>query len=472
MISPHEDARSVILLCRDPARRAILEPLIRSAEVHTWPVEAVLSATRHPTKAVVINLADVPDSPEAFLAALQRGRPDLPVYTIVTASEEPLGRRLLRQGAADYFVLPGDVARLPHVLEPPPPPPPEPEVAAPEDSAVAAAPDESSMAGAAASASPPPEAPVAARSPEFLGAQALTEMAMRDPTSLFTDGAGVILRAVGAGAGCAFLWKNETQRLELVATVGEPLESDRTASMDAWLQANEAIMAPAALSTGDPASALSSTDAPPSEVPGVGPLCVAIREPDAPLGVVCLREKADGTPISPGDVEALQGLSRMLGRLCLAARHREHFAMLALRDAETGLLRDRAFRTYLARLVSRARARWGEVGLILLEPTESADSGDRLVQLGLALRAALPRGAHGGRLRRDRFAVVLVNPLEELRDKPPTDNHYEAMAQQLEGVGESARVGLRLRSAVAVFPRDASTVEALQATAEARLATP
>jgi len=150
---------------------------------------------------------------------------------------------------------------------------------------------------------------------------------MSDTKSLFAEGTDVILRAVGAASGCAFIWNTEAQRLDLVRALGDPTDADHAACKTAWVLANLALMAGGAV----PAS-------PPVSDAGTGPLCVPICEGDDTLGVICLREKADGSPVGPDDAEAMARLGRMLGRLCLAASQREHFAKLALRIAHCGLI--------------------------------------------------------------------------------------------------------------------------------------
>ena len=106
----------IIVVCRSPGPKALLERLLGSAEIHPSAVEAVLSATRRSPRAVVLNLEDVAGAEYDLLAALRRAKPDVPVYAVVKPENEPIGRSLVREGAADYFVLPGDVSRLPRVL--------------------------------------------------------------------------------------------------------------------------------------------------------------------------------------------------------------------------------------------------------------------------------------------------------------------------------------------------------------------
>jgi len=112
-----EGDRRVLLVCRSAGRRALLARLVGGAETHASAVEAVLAILRHRPQAVVLNLEDIEGRERDFLAALGRSRPETPVYVVAQPEDEPLARRLLREGAADYFVLPTDVYRLPHTLE-------------------------------------------------------------------------------------------------------------------------------------------------------------------------------------------------------------------------------------------------------------------------------------------------------------------------------------------------------------------
>ena len=105
-----------VVICRHPARRAMLAQLVPAPCVHSSAVEALLAIVRRRPRAVLVNLEDVAGAEQAVVSALRRARPDVPIYTIVAPEDEPLGRRLVDEGAADYFVVPSDVRRLPSVL--------------------------------------------------------------------------------------------------------------------------------------------------------------------------------------------------------------------------------------------------------------------------------------------------------------------------------------------------------------------
>ena len=109
--------RRVVIICRSPGRRALLARLVGGAETHASAVEAVLAVLRRRPQAVVLNLEDIEGRGRDLLGTLRRSRPEVPVYVIAPPEDEPLARSLLRDGAADYFVLPMDIYRLPRTLE-------------------------------------------------------------------------------------------------------------------------------------------------------------------------------------------------------------------------------------------------------------------------------------------------------------------------------------------------------------------
>ena len=109
--------RRVVIICRSAGRRALLARLVGGAETHASAVEAVLAVLRRRPQAVVLNLEDIEGRERDLLAALRRSRPEVPVYVIAQPEDEPLARGLVRDGAADYFILPMDVYRLPRSLE-------------------------------------------------------------------------------------------------------------------------------------------------------------------------------------------------------------------------------------------------------------------------------------------------------------------------------------------------------------------
>jgi DNA-binding NarL/FixJ family response regulator len=118
-------SQRVVVLCRSPERQVLVERLVSAArpgaegpatETHTSAVEACLAIARRPARAAIVNLEDIQGAERDVVSALGRTQPGLRIYTLVRPEEEPLARRLVRQGATDYFVLPSDVARLPEAL--------------------------------------------------------------------------------------------------------------------------------------------------------------------------------------------------------------------------------------------------------------------------------------------------------------------------------------------------------------------
>ena len=86
--------KRTVLVCRDVGRRALLERLVPSAETHSSAIEAMLAVARKGPRAVVVNLRDVEGAERDVVAAVQRARPDVPVYFVVEPEDEPAGRRL------------------------------------------------------------------------------------------------------------------------------------------------------------------------------------------------------------------------------------------------------------------------------------------------------------------------------------------------------------------------------------------
>jgi DNA-binding NtrC family response regulator len=112
-----EGNRRVVIVCRSAGHRALLERLVGGAEIHASAVEAVLAVLRRRPQAVVLNLEDIEGRERDFLAALGRSRSEAPVYLVAQPEDEPMARDLVREGAADYFLLPTDIYRLPRTLE-------------------------------------------------------------------------------------------------------------------------------------------------------------------------------------------------------------------------------------------------------------------------------------------------------------------------------------------------------------------
>jgi CheY-like chemotaxis protein len=426
----------VVILCRDPGRRALLEGLVPAAETHTSAVEAVLAVTRKGPRAVVVNLEDIDGSERDLLGALRRARPDVPVYVIVKSEDEPRGRGLVRQGAGDYFVLPTDVYRLPQVLAPAPPAP--------------------AAADTAPGRAAGPESPRRRPDPQrlFDAACALAGLAQLQAEALLREGAAVILRGLGAARGCLFAWNSRTSGLDLAVAVGEPpgvnverLQSERAAA-ERIIRTGKAALVP-------------------GRTPGDALLCVPVCGEGETIGVLCMSRKDDGSAAGPGDRDAATALAASLARLYGAAAQREQFATYALRDPETGLLKRDAFEAYLAKLIGRAGTHNAQVSLLVFAPERGrTPPAPVLGRIGLAIGARLPNGWQGARLSANRFAVVGARgPGDEL----PALQAHLVQAARAGGLVDLGAGEPRLRASLAEFPKDGADAETLLAAAEERL---
>jgi hypothetical protein len=425
-------ASRVVLLCRDPGRRALLEGLVPAAETHTSAVEAVLAVTRKGPRAVVVNLEDIDGSERDLVGALRRARPEVPVYVIVKSEDEPRGRGLVRQGAGDYFVLPTDVYRLPQVLAPAPPAPAAAEMAPSRAGRLGDQPDPQRL---------------------FDAACALAGLAQLQAEALLREGAAVILQGLGAARGCLFAWNSRTSGLDLAVAVGEPLgvnverlEGERAAAERVFRTGKAALV--------------------PGRTPGDTLLCVPVGGENETIGVLCVSRKDDGLALGPDDRDAATALAASLARLYGAAAQREQFATYALRDPETGLLKLDAFEAYLAKLISRAGTHNAQVSLLVFAPERPYGPAPVLGRIGLAIGARLPKGWQGARLSANRFAVVGARgPGEEL----PALQAHLVQAARAGGLVDLGAGEPRLRASLAEFPKDGADAKTLLAAAEERL---
>jgi CheY-like chemotaxis protein len=326
-----ESTKCIVLVCRDPGRRAMLERIVPAAEAHSSAIEAMLAVARKSPRAVIVNFQDVEGSQRDVMAAMRRAHPEVPVYFVVEPEDEPAARRLVQAGAGDYFVLPTDVYRLPRVLDPPPARPASP--AAP-------------VAGQELPATALPAAPLRERPEQlrlFVSACALSDLAQADARTILREGAAIIFHALAAARGCLLSCDSRTESLLLVTAIGEapgagadPFEAERAAAGQA-LHANDAILAEAG--------------APPRPL-----LCVPVRGDEETFAVLCISGKHDGTALDRDDRDIATRLVGVMARLYSAAARLERFATMALRDAETGLLKADALETYLTKLIGRAAA--------------------------------------------------------------------------------------------------------------------
>jgi DNA-binding NarL/FixJ family response regulator len=425
---PAEDP--VVVICRDPGRRALLERLISPAQIHASAVEAVLSAARRTPKAVVLNLEDLAGAERDLLGALRRAQPDTQIYAVVAPEDEPLARSLRRDGVSDYFIVPGDVNRLPRVLAG--------EVESPAEIAPPTPAAADPMSGRLAEA-----------------ACSLAGLAMAESSVLLKNGASIILRALGAERGCFFTLSGPGGELLLTAAAcpdpAEPFDMERSV-------AERAVHAGEPLLLEMPWAAAGSV------------LCVPARESCETFGVLCLAGKSIGSAGRPIRTAA-ETLVRALSQLYRAAAQREEFARLAHRDAETGLLRSEAFLTYLGRLITRADDEQADVAVIIIKPqtADGAPLPDVLARTGRALASRLSEGRLGGRLGADSFAIAWAQ--RRPAGEKPDQSRLRLMAQ----AGSLADLGLfgdpapRLRMNLSVFPQDGSDARSLVAVAEAGL---
>jgi len=480
----------VVVICRHPGRRVLLEHLVPSPETHTSAMEALLAVARRRPKAIVLNLEDVEGRERDLVAALRRARPETPIYALVKPEDEPLGRRLLKEGASDYFVLPSDVNRLPMMLAPPKTPvaeTPPAEVpvrvkAAPAVSDTAPAPPPQPAAAAPAEVAAPPTthdvttvpAPqVPAAKPErgvhqkaFEAACAMAWLAVGKSAALLSDGSLRIMRAMAADRACLFVWNDSAKQPDLAAAWND------VSAVKVPDAAAEKRLAERVFQTGKTLFLLPGAEGLPSGRDEVR-LCVPLRSGGQTFGVLNLAIRGGTDAAARSELAGPAGqLAEALARLYGAAVQREEFARLALRDPETGLLKAATFETYLEKVLVRAATHGAEVGVVILEPApdEPAPSAEVLGRLGHAIQDIVQaNGYQGGRLDTGRYAVVLSRRTEKASPDEEAKAFYAAAAKTLAALGPQVDETLRLRTGVAVFPRDAGQVKTLLAAAEERL---
>jgi GGDEF domain-containing protein len=448
-----ESTKCIVLVCRDPGRRAMLERIVPAAEAHSSAIEAMLAVARKNPRAVIVNFQDVEGSQRDVVAAMRRAHPEVPVYFVVEPEDEPAARRLVQAGAGDYFVLPTDVYRLPRVLDPSFDPealdgPP----ARPASPAAPVAGQE--LPATALPAAPPRERPEQLRL--FVSACALSDLAQADARTILREGAAIIFHALAAARGCLLSCDSRTESLLLVTAIGEApgagadtFEAERAAAGQA-LRANDAI--------------LTEAGAPPRPL-----LCVPVRGDEETFAVLCISGKHDGTALDSDDRDIATRLVGIMAGLYSAAARLERFATMALRDAETGLLKADALEKYLTKLIGRAAAQNAPVTIILLRPDTSGGPADAtaVARLGRAIAARLPQGWQGARIGGDRFVVVGA-PKPDAQPLPQeVALLYAARSRGIVDLGGSG--AKRLSTAVAEFPKDGSDARTLLATAAGRL---
>jgi GGDEF domain-containing protein len=450
-----EPEKSVVLLCRDPDRRALLQRIVPSAETHSSAIEAMLAVARKGPRAVVVNLQDIEGADRDMVAAVRRARPDVPVYFVVEPADEPAARRLVQSGAGDYFVMPTDVYRLPRVLDPPP--------AAPgagcngkalrDTSASSWAP--SGSTGQDQTAEPARERPDQLRL--FVSACALADLAQSGPQTILREGAAIIFHALEATRGCILSWDHRTESLHMVAAIGEA----QAAHLEQFEP--ERAAAEQTLRAGKPL--LVESPAPQQTI-----LCVPVQDDEETFAVLCISAKRDRTAPDPDDRDAAARLVSIMAKLYHAAVRLDRFATMALRDAETGLLKTEALETYLTKLIGRASTHNAPVTVILLRPEAAEADPTAIGKLGRTIAARLPHGWQGARIDGDRFVVVGA-PKPDTQPLPQeVALLYAARSRSVLDLGSTGDV--RLRAAVAEFPKDGADARSLLAAAAGRLKEP
>jgi len=426
--------KSIVLVCRDPRRRAMLERIVPAAEAHSSAIDAMLAIARKNPRAVIVNFQDVEGSERDVMAAMRRAQPDMPVYFVAEPQDEPAVRRLVQGGGGDYFVMPTDVYRLPRVLQPPPAP------AQPHEGEAVLAPVR--------------ERPEQLRL--FVSACAMADLAQAEPQVILHEGAAIIFHALDASRGCLFSWDSRTESLLLATAVGdtagagpEQFQAERAAAEQA-IQANHAILTQAGASQ----RAI---------------LCVPVCDGEDTFAVLCISAKRGAAAPDPDDRDAATRLVSVMAQLCGAAVRLERFATMALRDAGTGLLKNDALEPYLTKLIGRASASNAPVTVILLRPDTSGDPADpaAIAKIGRTLAARLPHGWQGARIGGDRF-VVVGSPKPDTQPLPQeVALLYAARSRGVVDLGASGAA--RLRVGLAEFPKDGSDARTLLAAAAERL---
>jgi len=496
---------AVIFVCRDASRRALVERAVHETRTYSSAAEAFLAALRDPPRAVLLNLHDVADRAADFLQSLRREQPRTPVYLVAECEDEPSARALADAGAADYFVLPGDLARLTEVLAPQSPPagrqdgpPPDDRPEPPSDAPPSDAPPAPVATGDQPEPAPerqrpkptspePPKAPAKAdrtrRRPQagtapvrriarreatgqwrFLEAAGrIARLALTDADNILAEGTDVILDTLGVARATIFLRRPSLLDSELVQAlqVGPPPSED-------VLQAQR-IGAEEVLRTGRALLARGPN------AHGVGAtLLLPLREQAEVFGVLCLSGKAESLPITADDLNAAAPLADSVACLYRAALYRRRYAGQVLRDPETALLAPEAFEECVEKLIDWAWEREAEVPVVLLEARPAGDtptSSETLAQVGRAIGASVTKGRQAGRLEPALFAMAWARRLRENEGYGEANAAYRLLADRLTALGPRVDAGVRLRASVAVFPSDGNSADVLLAVAKERLAT-
>jgi len=489
---------AVIFVCRDASRRALVERAVHETRTYSSAAEAFLAALRDSPRAVLLNLRDLAARAPDLLQSLRREQPRTPVYLVAECEDEPSARALADAGAADYFVLPGDLVRLTEALAPQSPPagreggPPPDDRPEPPSDAPPPLPTDRQAEPAPDRQSPhpklpePPKAPAKAdrirRGPrtgtahvrriarrEATGQWRLLEaagriarLALSDAENILAEGTDVILDALGVARATVLLQRSSIVDSELVQALqvgppppGEALQALRVGAEEV-LRTGRALLA-----RGPDAHGVGAT------------LLLPLRERAEVFGVLCLSGKAEGLAVTADDLDAAP-LVDAVACLYRAALHRRRYAGQVLYDPETALLAPEAFEECVEKLIDWAWEREAEVPVVLLEARSAGDaptSSESLAQVGRAIGASVAKGRQAGRLGPALFAMAWSRRLRENEGYGEANAAYRLLADRLTALGPRVDAGLRLRAGVAVFPSDGDSADILRTVAQERMAT-
>ena len=312
-------APPVVLLGRSPAAHRLVERAAAQVRSYGSAMEALLSLAQDRPRAIVLCPADFEGREDALLAAIRRAQPGVPIYVLVPPEDEPLGRRLVEGGAADYALLPDGLEDLRAML-----------AGGPDAARRTPVETEAYLAGGGgprtADAAPPPSTsrtpsdpgptpPAAQAGPLFDAACALAGLAALDPAELLQKGGRIIQEAAGSERGSVFLWDAGAGRLQ--PRPGPGAEDGPTA--------DEQALAERAVRTGETLLVAPASGPPPEGAsPGAGRavLCVPVRVGGDAFGAICLAGAAWGGRHGAAVRAAVEALARALAHLAQAAARR------------------------------------------------------------------------------------------------------------------------------------------------------
>ena len=477
-----------IVVSGDPKHLALLRRAAPEAQVHTTAADGFLAALRSRPQAVVFDIGPLPDRTQDLVVNLRRERPDTRVYLVTESEGEPAARALVNAGAADYFVLPGDLDALAAALAPDRPRPGPSGEPAPREPAPPHRPPDppatSDTKPATADGAPPasePARPLARRRPSsgspaapprrpaegpsqhlvFEASCRLARLAMRDAEAILNEGTTLLCRALGARWAAVHLRRPTSRRVKLV----QALEIGGLEMGDLALAEDDRMVE--VVHRGQ-ALVIRQTNGP--EAGGAARILFPLREEAETFGVLSVSVHSKGSALNDSFVAAAQPLVDTLACLYRAAVHRDRYASSVLRDPETALLAAEPFEECIEKMIDWAWDREAEVVVIVLQAQGSAAaSAETLAQFGRALNASLGRGRQGGRLGPARFGVAWPRLLRQDEEYGTATAVYQHVADRLADLGPRVAPELAIRTGMALFPVDSDAANILLQAAQERL---